>query len=115
MSQTPSTAAPAASTSGNTTMAAITHVLALFTWVLGPLVVYFVTDDAFVKENARNALNWQLTFTIYIVVSVILTFVVIGIVGLILFPILDLVFIIVAAVKASDGEAWSYPITLDLL
>ncbi|SNR39087.1 DUF4870 domain-containing protein [Halorubrum vacuolatum] len=115
MSQTPSTAAPAATTSGNTTMAAITHVLALFTWVFGPLVVYFVTDDAFVKENARNALNWQIMFTIYIVISLILLIAVIGIVGLILFPILDLIFIIIATVKAADGEAWSYPITLDLI
>jgi uncharacterized Tic20 family protein len=30
---------------GDTTLAAITHLLALFTWVVGPLVVYVVTDD----------------------------------------------------------------------
>jgi len=39
----------------NTTLAAITHILALFTWLIGPLVVFLVTDDEFVKaKRARR-------------------------------------------------------------
>lgn len=101
--------------SGNTTMAALTHVLALFTWIVGPLVVLLVTDDEFVKENARNALNWQITFTIYMFVSTLLVLLAIGIVFIVLLGLIDLVFIVIATVKAADGEAWSYPITIDFV
>lgn len=110
-------------TNGNTSMAAITHILALFTWVIGPLVVLLVTDDEFVKANARKAINWQIWLTIYSIVGglFVLVTAVIGI-GLLIAPILfsvlgliDLVFIVIAAVKAADGEVWSYPLTIDLL
>ncbi|MFP9192341.1 DUF4870 domain-containing protein [Natronosalvus vescus] len=99
----------------DTTFAAITHVLALFTWVLGPLIVLLVTDDAFVHENARNALNWQIMFTVYMIISGILVFVLIGIPLIIIIPLLDMVFCIIAALKANEGEAWRYPATPDIV
>ena len=102
-------------TGDNTTMAALTHVLALFTWVVGPLVVYVVIDDAFVKENARNAINWQIWFTVYSLIALVLVLVGIGLLALPVLGIVDTVFIVIAAVKASDGEAWSYPLTIDVL
>jgi uncharacterized Tic20 family protein len=100
---------------GNTTMGALTHLLALVTWILGPLVVYIVTEDDFVKENSRNALNWQIAFTLYTIVSAFLALLLIGFVFLAVLGILNLVFCVVAAVKASDGETWEYPITPSLL
>ncbi|NUC73764.1 zinc ribbon domain-containing protein [Haloterrigena sp. SYSU A558-1] len=100
---------------GDTTLAAITHVLALVTWAIGPLIVLVATEDPFVEENARNALNWQIAFTIYMIVSFFLTFIVVGIVPFLVLPVVDLVFCVVAAVKAADGEAWSYPITPDIV
>lgn len=99
----------------DTTLAAITHVLALFTWLIGPLIVYLVTDDPFVKENAANATNWQIMFSIYLIVSFVLVFVLVGILFLIILPLLDLAFIIIAAIKAGEGEAWTYPLTPSIL
>ncbi|GAB6880643.1 hypothetical protein JCM17823_29170 [Halorubrum gandharaense] len=75
----------------------------------------FVTSDEFVKENARNAINWQIMVTVYTIISVILLVVGIGALMLAALGIVNLVFIVVAAVKASDGKAWSYPLTPDLL
>jgi len=106
---------PSGSAGGDTTFAAITHVLALFTWVLGPLIVYLVTDDPFVKENAANATNWQIMFTLYMIISFVLLFVLIGFLFILLLPLLDLAFVIIAAIKASEGEAWSYPLTPKIL
>ncbi|ADB59193.1 conserved hypothetical protein-like protein [Haloterrigena turkmenica DSM 5511] len=100
---------------GDTTLAAITHVLAIFTWAIGPLIVLVATEDPFVEENARNALNWQIAFTIYMTVSFFLTLVVVGIVPLLVLPMVDLVFCVLAAIKAADGEAWSYPATPDIV
>lgn len=99
----------------DTTVAAITHLLGLFTWVLGPLLVYIVADDPFVKENAANATNWQIILAVYLVVSGMLVIVLVGLILLPLVAILDLAFCLIAAVKASNGETWSYPLTPDLL
>lgn len=100
---------------GDTTMAALTHVLALFTWVLGPLVVYISTEDDFVKENSRNALNWQIALTVYSIVSFVLLIVIVGFLLLAVVGILNFVFCVIAAVKASDGEVWKYPFAPDFV
>lgn len=100
---------------GNTSMAAITHLLALFTWLIGPLVVLLVSDDEFVKANARTAINWQIWLTIYSVIAGVLILVGIGLLLLPLLGLIDLVFVVIAAVKASNGDVWSYPLTIDLL
>lgn len=100
---------------GDRTFAAVTHVLALLTWVVGPLIVLVATDDEFVEQNARNALNWQLMFTIYMLVSFVLLFFLVGFIFLMLVPLLDIVFCIIAAVKANEGEAWRYPLTPNIV
>lgn len=99
----------------DTTVAALTHVLALFTWLIGPLVVYLVTDDPFVEENAANATDWQIMFTLYMFASFVLVFVLVGLVFLFVLPLLDMVFIVIAAIKAGEGEAWTYPLTPSIL
>jgi len=52
---------------------------------------------------------------IYLTISGILAFLLIGLALIPLVLLLDLVFCIIAAVKASKGEAWSYPITYDFV
>lgn len=98
-------------TTDGSTIAAITHILGLLTWVVGPLVVMFVTEDPFVKQNAKNAVMWQLMLAIYMIISVILIIVLVGIVFIIILGLLDLIFCIMAAVKASEGKTWKYPLT----
>lgn len=96
-------------------LAPLVHVLSLFFWVFAPLVVFLVTENDFVEENARNALNWQISYSIYMVVSVFLILFVIGLLTAFVVGLLDLVFCVVAAVKAADGETWEYPLTLELV
>lgn len=99
----------------DTTIAAVTHIVALFTWIIGPIIILVASDDEFVVENARNALNWQIILTVYLLISAILIIVLIGAFLLFIFAILDMIFCIIAAVKAADGEAWKYPITPDIV
>jgi uncharacterized Tic20 family protein len=94
----------------DTGIAALTHVLGFLTWVLGPLVIYLASDNEFAKENAANALNWQIMVAIYATISGVLVIVLIGFLMLPLVGLLDLIFCILAAVKATDGEAWEYPL-----
>lgn len=99
----------------DTGIAALAHILGLLTWVVGPLVIYLSTDDEFAKENAANALNWQIMFTIYFTISAVLVIVLIGFLLMPLLGLLDLIFCILAAVKATDGEAWEYPLTPNIV
>ena len=99
----------------DTTLAVVAHVLGLLTWVIGPLIIYAAADDPFAKENAANATDWQIMLTVYMIISFVLIFAVVGIVLVFIIPLLDMVFCLLAAVKASDGKTWQYPLTPDIL
>jgi uncharacterized Tic20 family protein len=101
------------------TMALAAHLLGIFTWFIGPLIIWLVNKDdsskAFVNDQAKEALNFQITITIAMVICFVLMIVIIG--GLLapLVGILNLVFCIIAAVKANNGEAYRYPFALRLV
>ncbi len=101
--------------------AALCHIVALsgligngVGFVLGPLVVWLIKKDEypFVEEQGKEAINFQITMIIAAIVSGILTFVVIGFFLLVGVGIVMIAFPIVAAVKASNGEAYRYPFTI---
>ena len=96
----------------NNTMGALTHILGFLTGFVGPLIVFFVTKDESVKDHAKLALNWQFTAAIYIIISIILSFVLIGMFTLFAVLIMDIIFSIMAAVKAKDGQKWKYPLSI---
>ena len=86
---------------------------------VGPLVVYLAKRDPFVRRHAAEALNFNLSVFLYLVVGGMATLVLIFfVVGLFLLPlflvgfILWLVFICLAAAKAGDGQEYRYPLTI---
>lgn len=81
---------------------------------LFPMVVYLVmrTDSPFVTHHAREALNFHLSLLIYAVLCIPLCFVIIGIPLLIAIGIGGIVCSIVAAVKASEGVYYQYPLAI---
>jgi len=85
-----------------------------FGHILGPLVVWLIKRDQFpfVDAQGKEALNFQISMTIYAIVAFILCFVLIGIPLLIAIGILDLILVIVAAVKASTGQSYRYPLAI---
>lgn len=99
----------------NNTLPILTHVLGLLTGWLGPLIILLATSEEPAKNHARMALNWQLSFVIYALVSTLLALIFVGFFLLIAISILDVVFCIMAAVKAERGELWKYPITIPFL
>lgn len=82
-----------------------------------PLVVYLAMKDEseYVAANAKESLNFHLSLLIYSLCCIPLIFVVVGIPLLILMGIGSLILAIVAAVKASDGGCFRYPLTLRLI
>ncbi len=85
--------------------------------VLGPLIVWLIKREEFplVADQGKESLNFQISMTIYGVICIPLMFVVIGfLLGLALL-IADVVFIIIAAMKANEGALYRYPLTIRLI
>ena len=92
----------------------LAHLLAIFTNFIGPLVIWLVKKDesAFVDRHGKEALNFQISVMIYCIVSSFLVVFLIGILLLTAVSIMDLVCCIIAAIKASNGEEYSYPLSI---
>ena len=82
--------------------------------IIGPLVIWILKKDEYplVNENGKEALNFQISMTIYIIASIILIIVVIGIPLLIALGLFELIAIVIAAIKANDGITFRYPLTI---
>lgn len=90
---------------------------------LGPLVIWLIKKDtmAFVNDQGKEALNFNITVAIACVALVLLSIVTLG-VGLLLavplwiiIAIAWLVLTIIAAMKANEGVYYRYPLTLRLI
>jgi hypothetical protein len=82
------------------TMGMLAHLLAIFTGFVGPLVLYLVKQDEneFVRFHALQSLYFSL-------VGLVLAMVTCGIGGIVV-----LVFNIIAALKANEGQWYEYPV-----
>jgi uncharacterized Tic20 family protein len=119
----PTAPAPLAADSTRWAMAA--HLSALIALIVGfvfvgPLIVYLVKkDDPYVRRHAAEALNFNLSVTLYAIVGgLVLLVLILLLVGILLIPlafiagIVWIVLVVVAAVRASKGEDYRYPLTI---
>jgi hypothetical protein len=85
--------------------------------ILGPLIVWLVKKEemSFVDDQGKEALNFNISITIYGIISAILTVVLIGFVMLLILAVVWLVLAIMAGIKANEGTAYRYPLTLRLV
>lgn len=94
--------------------ACLIYVLSFFASVIAPLIIWLIygKDSKFVSTTAKNYFNSFISYTIWFTIAGILMFVIIG---LIIFPVLTimyLVFTIIAAVKAYNGEKYLIPLSI---
>lgn len=98
--------------------------------IVGPLVVWLLkkNESAVVDREGKDSLNFQISVTIYVIASYLLFFA--GFIGFVLHPVVpfagfflgfflgagfaifDLVQVVIAAIKTSNGEPYRYPITI---
>ncbi|OPZ95775.1 MAG: hypothetical protein BWY71_02124 [Planctomycetes bacterium ADurb.Bin412] len=85
--------------------------------IIGPLVVWLIKKDEhpFIEQQGRAALNFQISMAIYGIVAALLIFIVIGFLLLIALGIFDLIFVIMASIKASKGETQKYPLSITFI
>lgn len=103
------------------TWALFAHLSSFLGWVgvplaniIAPLVIWQIKKDEmpFAASQAKECLNFQISMTLYAIISAILSLIVIGIIGLFAILIVDIIFTIIAAIKANNGIAYRYPFTI---
>ena len=84
---------------------------------LAPLVVLLVNgkESPFIRRHAVESLNFQISLLIYLAISFVLIFVVVGIFMIIALGIFALVVIILATMAASNGQDYRYPLTIRMV
>lgn len=94
--------------------AMLAHLLGLFTCFIGPLIIWLVKkeENAFIDNQGKEALNFQITVALAMVVSGLLSVVCIGVILGTVVAVADLVFCILACVKSNTGEAYRYPVSI---
>ncbi|HEV7611300.1 MAG TPA: DUF4870 domain-containing protein [Steroidobacteraceae bacterium] len=90
--------------------------LALFT-ILGPLIILLSKGQSmpFVAAQAKESLNFQITVWLLGLIFALLAIVLVGFVLLWILGIVNLVLVIIAAIRVSDGVPYRYPFALRLV
>jgi uncharacterized Tic20 family protein len=85
--------------------------------VVGPLIIWALKRDEhpFIDHQGKEAINFQISMVIYMALVTPTLCIVIGFVLLPVLLVTDVVLIIIAAVAASRGEAYRYPLTIRLV
>jgi len=85
--------------------------------LIPPLLVWLLKrdDSPEIDAHGKEALNFQISMLIYNIVAAVFCLVLIGFLLLPLLWVLNAVFVIIAAIKASDGQLYRYPLTIRFL
>ena len=92
-------------------LAAFLHIVPVIGGVMGPLIIWQIKKDeySFVDEQGKEAVNFQISILIY---GALLLFTCIGAVLLPAVVVFDVVFLLIAAIKANNGEHYRYPLCI---
>jgi uncharacterized Tic20 family protein len=102
----------------------ITHLSQLVTLVTGfgslliPLILWLTQKDKVYQmdEHGKNIVNFQLSLIVYFIICIPLILLLgLGIIGFIILGIISIIFPILNAIKASNGEIPKYPISFNFI
>ncbi|MCL2310692.1 MAG: DUF4870 domain-containing protein [Proteobacteria bacterium] len=100
-------------------LAMLAHLLGIITGFIGSLVIWLIHKDkpekAFVNEQAKEALNFQITITLLWIIAFVCSFIVVGIFLMPIIILLNLIFCILAGIAASGGKDYRYPFAVRLI
>ena len=123
--ETTSTSASSTSTSSNVrTWCVLAHATALVGFfvpvaghIVGPLIIWLAKrqDSPEIDAHGKESMNFQISMLIWNAIAAILIIVLIGIPILILLHILNIIFVIVASIQASEGKLYRYPLAIRLI
>lgn len=82
--------------------------------VLAPLLIWQLKRNEFpeLDPHGKHAVNWGVSSTIYVIISLFLMMVFIGIPLLLGLLLMMVIFPVLAGVRANEGGLWDYPLTI---
>jgi uncharacterized Tic20 family protein len=88
-----------------------------FAGLILPIVLWVSKKDQsyMVDQQGKIVLNWMISFLIYAACCALLSFIIIGIPMLIALCLADLVFTIIAGIRAGEGRYYKYPMSMTFL
>ena len=113
--------APHEASPNSRNLAMLSHLSAFVAFVgipslVGPLVVWLLNrDDPYVEAHAKDALNFNISFFLYGLAAAISIILLVGIIALPAVLVTWFVLVIVASVKAANGEDYRYPFTIQFV
>ena len=98
-------------------LSALLGFLIPFGSIVAPLVIWQIKKNEFpfVDDQGKEALNFQITVLIAVIVCFVLSFVLIGLLLLPIVGIAALVLTIIGGIKANEGVTYRYPFALRLI
>ena len=98
-------------------IATVTHLGGTVFSFIPALIVWILkkNDSAYIADQAKEALNFQISVLIAQFIAAILAWVLIGFILIPIIWILNVVFCIIAAIASSKGETYRYPLCLRLI
>lgn len=102
----------------------LTHLSQLITLVIGfgslilPLILWMTNKEKVYQMDAhgKNIVNFQLSILIYSIICIPLILLLgLGILGLIALAFIAIIFPIINAIKASNGETPTYPLSINII
>ncbi|HEX3032121.1 MAG TPA: DUF4870 domain-containing protein [Bacillota bacterium] len=83
-----------------------------FGHIIFPLIIWQIkkNDSDFIDYHGKEALNFQISATIYLFISLILTVFLIGFLLMGALWLFNMVIVIIAAIRANNGERYQYPL-----
>ena len=85
--------------------------------IVGPLIIWLAKrqDSPEIDAHGKESINFQISMVIWNAIALILCLVLIGIPILILLHILNIIFVIIASIQASEGKLYRYPLAIRLI
>ena len=82
--------------------------------IVAPLIIWQIMKDnnPFIDEQGKEAVNFQISMSMYLIASIILCFLCVGAFLVVATIIVFFVFTLIAAVKANNGYHYRYPLTM---
>ena len=79
-----------------------------------PVVMWVVNKDKSdtIDQHGKVTVNWLISLVIYYAICFILVFILIGVVAIWILALLNIVFAIIAALKANIAQLWVYPLSI---
>lgn len=93
------------------------YVLSLFFPVLAPLIIWLLKREqsSFIDYHGKEYFNFFISYTVYFIISGLLMIVLIGFITTPILGVMLLVFTIIAAVKAYEGNDYRFPLIFRII